>query len=172
MVKLAHHRKKERMPTGEQVTWGHWSTLTTDVVRTSFRARSLGCSVCHPTSWGQVAEGVVLVVMGLQGMVMAQWFQRLSVIVCLVLSNMIQMLDQIVSYRFWVATGGLKHTQGLVVEGNQAEQFWGLWWMGQLLFSIYLFSGRYFIQPFHNSFASPLYRLFMMTAEHIQAISI
>lgn len=31
--------------------------------------------------------------------VVTKWFQRLSVIICLVLSNTIQMLDQTVSYR-------------------------------------------------------------------------
>lgn len=50
-----------------------------------------------------------------------QWSQRLSVtcVVCLVLSNTTQLLDQIVSYRFCLDTGGLK--QGLLLEDNQAE---------------------------------------------------
>lgn len=64
MEKLAHHRKKEEMPTGDQVTWGHWSTPTSDVVRNSLQAGSLGFSVCCPTSQGQVAAGVGVVVMG------------------------------------------------------------------------------------------------------------
>lgn len=70
MEKLAHHRNKgeKKMPTGEQVARGHWSTPTTDAIRNSLLAMSLGSSVCHPTSRGQVAGGVVVVVMGAQDM--------------------------------------------------------------------------------------------------------
>lgn len=45
------------MPTEEQVARGHWSTPTTDVIRNSLLAMSLGPSVCHPISQGQVAGG-------------------------------------------------------------------------------------------------------------------
>lgn len=69
MEKLAHHRNNgEKMPTGEQVARGHWSTPTTDVIRNSLLAMSLGSSVCHPISRGQVAGRVVVVVMGTQDM--------------------------------------------------------------------------------------------------------
>lgn len=69
MEKLAHHRKKgKKVPTGEQVARGHWSTPTTDVIRDSLLAMSLGFSVRHPISQGQIAGGVEVVVMGAQDM--------------------------------------------------------------------------------------------------------
>lgn len=119
MEKLAHHRKREDMPMGEQVTWGHWSTSTSDVVRNSLGARSLGLSTLpHLTGTGGCRGSV-----GSDGGpgydVVTQWSQRLSVTVCLVSSNTTQLLDQIVGYRFYLATGGLK--QGLLLEDNQAE---------------------------------------------------
>lgn len=73
------------------------------------------------------------------------------------------MLDQTVSYRLWVAPGGLKHTQGLLLKDSQAEQFWGLWWTGQSLSTC---------SQEDASALGPLCGLFTMTAERIQAVSV